>query len=337
MPTIEAMLKSFGQSTRLRILRLVAAQELAVNELVEILEVPQSRVSRHLAVLRQVGVTEVRREGNCVYYRMDAGNIDPFAGALWRAIRAHQGYWDFFPGDLEHLRQVVEQREARTKEYFEVVVAEWDRIRRNYIDEALSFLAVSSLVGPGAVVVDVGTGTGEVLLSLAQAAAKAIGVDRSQKMLDVCRQRVERSGIENVELLLGEAEDVPLDDCACDAAFSSMLLHHLADPAVGVRELVRIVKPTGKVVISDLVKHEYDWTREVMADVWLGFTEEQIRQWLTEAGATDVAYWSTPVPSPVEPESTKLRAFIATGTKPQKKQGTGNGTLRTEVASVETS
>ncbi len=337
MATIEATLKSFGQSTRLRILRLVAAQELAVNELVEILEVPQSRVSRHLAVLRQAGVTEVRREGNCIYYRMDAGKIDPFAGALWRAIRAHQEYWDFFPGDLERVKQILAQREARTKEYFDVVVAEWDRIRRNYIDEALSFLAVSSLVGPGAVAVDVGTGTGEVLLSLAQAAGRAIGVDRSQKMLDVCRQRVERSGVKNVELLLGEAEDLPLEDCACDVAFSSMLLHHLGDPVVGVRELARIVKPTGKVVISDLVKHEYDWTREVMADVWLGFTEEQIRQWLTEAGVTDVAYWSTPVPSPVEPESTKLRAFIATGTKLQKKQGTGSGAVRTEVSSVEAS
>ena len=317
MATMEAMLKAFAQGTRLRILRLVASQELAVNELVGILEVPQSRVSRHLAVLRHAALADVRREGNCVYYRMDPAKIHPIAAALWQAIRAHQEDSDFFPADLERLKQVLAQREARTKEYFDVVVAEWDRIRRNYIDEALSFLAVSSLVGPGAVAVDVGTGTGEVLLSLAQSAAKAIGVDRSQKMLDVCMQRIERSGVKNVELVLGEAESLPLGDCICDAAFTSMLLHHLADPAAGVGEMARIVRPAGKVVISDLVKHEYDWTREVMADVWLGFTEEQIRQWLTEAGLRDVAYWSTPVPSPVEPESTRLRAFIATGTKPQ--------------------
>ena len=98
---------------------------------------------------------------------------------------------------------------------------------------------------------------------------------------------------------------------------ASMLLHHLGEPALGVREMARIVRPGGKVVISDLVKHDYDWTREVMADVWLGFTEHQVRHWLTEAGLADVTYSSAAVPSPLGADSeVRLRAFIATGTKP---------------------
>jgi ArsR family transcriptional regulator len=198
-----------------------------------------------------------------------------------------------------------------------VVCAEWDRIRRHYIEDTLSFLMVSSLIQPDAVAVDVGTGTGEVLLSLAKMAGRVIGVDRSEKMLAVCRQRVAEAKLDNVELIRAEAEQLPLDDACCDVAFSSMLLHHLSDPAAGVREMARIARPGGKVVITDLVHHDCDWTREVMADVWLGFEEEQIRAWLAAAGLESVAYWPTRMPASADPENVgKLQAFIATGVKP---------------------
>jgi len=317
MLDLATVLKAFGETTRLRILRLISLQELAVNELVDTLDMPQSRISRHLAVLRHVALVSVRREGNRIYYRMAEEGIDPFCKALWEVIRQPVSDAAFFPEDLTRVREMLARRETRTKEYFDVVLTEWDRIRRNYIEDTLSFLVVSSLIRPGAVAVDVGTGTGEVLCWLAQMAAKVIGVDRSEKMLAVSRERVARSGLQNVELLLGEAEALPLDDCICETAFSSMLLHHLGDPGQGVREMGRVVRPGGKVVISDLVKHDFDWTREVMADVWLGFTEEQIRQWLTGAGLLDITYAAKTVPSPMEGDSGgKLRAFIATGTKP---------------------
>jgi len=313
-PTI---LKAFGEKTRLRILRLVSVRELAVNELVEALEVPQSRISRHLAVLRRGGLVRDRREGNWIYYSLAAEELEPFAAAVWEALLAHQPGGGVFAADLERMARAVAKREARSKSYFDVVVTEWDRIRRDYIDETFSFVAISSLVRPDAVVADVGAGTGGVLLQLARAAGKVIGVDRSEKMLDVCRQRAAAAGLKNVELRLGDAERLPLADAECDAALSSMLLHHLKDPAAGVMEMARVVKPGGKVVVSDLVKHDCDWTREVMADVWLGFTREQIEEWLSAAGLTRVMYSSTEVPSPVQPESAgKLRAFIASGTRP---------------------
>jgi len=312
-----AILKAFGEDTRLRVLRLISTQELAVYELVSTLDMPQSRISRHLAVLRHAGLVRDRREGNWIYYRMVSEELAPFAKAVWEAIRSRQRDSEFFPEDLAHLKGTLATREARSKAYFDVVLSEWDRIRRSYIDDALSFVVVASLIRPGATAVDVGTGTGGVLVSLAQAAAKVIGVDSSDKMLAVCAERLEQSGLKNVELRLGSAEDLPLADGECDTAFSSMLLHHLGDPGLGIREMARAVKAGGKVVISDLVKHDYDWTREVMADVWLGFTEEQIRDWLAEAGLEGVTYSSAAVPSPRDPDSArKLRAFLATGTKP---------------------
>jgi len=317
MHTVSAMLKAFGHDTRLRILRLVSSHELAVNELVEVLDMPQPRVSRHLAVLRQAGLVQDRREGNWIYYRLGVEDSHPLAMAVWGAVRSHCGDSDLFAGDLSRLKQVLAKREARSRAYFDVVLTEWDRIRHNYIDDALSLQVLSGLVRADAVAVDIGAGTGEMLVHLARTTARLIGVDKSEKMLEVCRQRIEQAGLTNVELRQGDAEALPLADGECDTAFCSMLLHHLADPAAGVREMARIIRPGGKIVISELVKHDYDWAREIMADVWLGFTEQQIRKWLAEAGLKGITYWCTNVPSPVSPDSgPRLRAFIATGTKP---------------------
>ena len=319
MPDASGVLKAFAEETRLRILRLISTHELCVSELVEALETPQSSISRHLAALKQAGLATDRREGTWVYYRLVSE--DPLVKGLWETVRPHLEEQSFFPQDLPRLERVLAEREARTKNYFNIVAKEWDRIRRLYIDDALAFHVVATLVRPDAVVVDVGTGTGEVLVALAQRVARVIGVDNSENMLAICRERVEKQGLTNVTLRRGEAEALPIGNDECDTAYSSMLLHHLANPGVGIREMARVVKPGGRAVITDLVKHEYDWTREVMADVWLGFTEEQIREWLTAAKLVDITYSSAALPLPVEGESQeRLSAFVATAAKPSEEQ-----------------
>jgi ArsR family transcriptional regulator len=308
-------LRAFAEETRLRILRLISSHELCVSELVEALEVPQSSISRHLAALKQSGLLKDRREGTWVYYSLVSG--EPFAASVWAAIGPHLDAAKFFPDDLKRLEDVLSRRESRTRAYFDVVASEWDRIRRLYIDDTLAFHVVASLVQPDAVVLEVGTGTGELLVALGARVTRVIGVDESEKMLDLCRERVAKHGLTNVTLKVGKAETLPVADGECSVAFSGMLLHHLADPARGIREMARVVAPGGRVVLSDLVKHDYDWTREVMADVWLGFTEEQVRQWLTEAGLRDITWSSAALPMPIEDASSgKLRAFIATATRP---------------------
>jgi ArsR family transcriptional regulator len=309
-----ALLKALAEETRLRILRVISKRELCVSELVQVLDVPQSSISRHLAALKQDGLAADRREGTWVYYSIPLAD-DPLAKGLLGAI---EPYLDqrFFPEDLERLEVVLRQREARTRSYFNTVAKEWDRIKRDYIDECPAFHVVAMLVSRDAVVADVGAGTGEFLVALGRRVARVIGVDNSEKMLEAAGERVGRSGLTNVTLRWGEAEALPIGDGECDAAYSSMLLHHLADPALGIRELARVVKPGGKVVISDLAKHEYDWAREVMADVWLGFTEEQVREWLTQAGLGEITYSSAALGSPLAQESPlRLNAFVATASK----------------------
>lgn len=319
---IPTILKAFGEGTRLRILRLISAQELSVKELVDTLGLAQPRVSRHLAVLRRAGLAEVRRESNRVYYRLAEGQAraEAFAGAVWQAIRAHQADEDFFPADLQRLRTVVARRAEQTRAYFDQVATEWDRIKRQHIHDALPFMVVANLVRPHSVAADVGAGTGEMLPELAGLVAKVIGVDSSERMLEACRARVDAQALGNVELRLGDAEDLPLADGECDTVFARMMLHHLADPPGGVREMARAVRQGGKLVLIDLVRHDHDWAREIMADVWLGFTEQQVRRWLAAAGLADVTYSPSAIPSPMKQARSrspgKLQAFVAVGTKP---------------------
>ena len=316
MTSLQEILKAFGETTRLRIARLIAKQDLAVNEIVDTICEPQPKISRHLAVLRRAGLAEKRREGNWIYYRLSEKHLSNFSWTIWQAICAEIDARNFFHEDLERLALTLDKREERSREYFEVIQDEWDRIRKHYIDDALTGIVVSSLVTKDAVAADIGTGTGGILLALADSAGKAIGVDRSEKMLKICKKRIKEKGLQNVELRSGDAEKLPIGDEECDTAFCSMLLHHLAEPKVGLNEMTRITKPGGKVVISDLVKHSNDWAREVMADAWLGFSESEIRELCANAGLVNVTYWTKDLPTTIaNEEDVKLRAFIATGTK----------------------
>jgi serine/threonine protein kinase/class 3 adenylate cyclase len=265
--------------------------------------------------------SEILRQDIAKCMERDPGDRWRRAGELAAALRSHGARLERLLREQERQERLqrARDREARTRSYFDVVASEWDRVRRLYIDDTLAFHVVASLVRPEAVVLEVGAGTGEILVALGLRVARAIGVDNSEKMLRVCQDRVDKYGLTNVTLKLGEAEALPVGEEECDIACSSMVLHHLGDPPMAVREMARVVKAGGSVVICDLVKHEYDWVRELMADVWLGFTEEQIRQWLTEAGLADITYSSAAVPPPLEEESlSKLRAFVATAKKPQR-------------------
>lgn len=310
------ILKALSEEIRLRIVRLISAQELYVNELVSILEMSQPRVSRHLAVLKNAGLVIDRREGNWIYYHANNAADDSFTADIRRVIDDHLLDETFFPEDLKRLAEVLERRRAGSTAWFDNVAGEWDRIKHNYIQDMLPFMVVTNLIPSGAVAADIGTGTGGVLLTLAGSAGKVIGIDSSEKMLDVCRKRIAESNLDNVELRLGDAEALPLDDGECDTVFSSMLLHHLTSPQQGIAEMARALKPGGNVVIIDLVKHANDWTRQVMADLWLGFTQTQIQEYLQEAGFVGMSYsTSTLACPPGDDQDGKLQVFIAIAAK----------------------
>jgi len=316
---ITSILKAMAEETRLRILRLLSMQELTVTELVESLSIPQSRISRHLAVLRNAGLVRTRREGNWIYYTFSAEKFPLEMQDLWEAIKGKLSEASFFPEDLEKLQKTITARAARSRVRFDEIIGRWGLINRQYVQDAISFLAAGQLLQPETVVVEIGTGKGESLEVLAGASGHVIGVDSSEKILAACRARIAEAGLDNVELRRGDVEQLPLADEECDVALATMVLHHVNRPDIGVKEMARVVRAGGKVVIIDLVEHGRPWAREAMADQWLGFSRRQIADWLEGAGLGNVSFLTSLIASPLEPPAeTKLQAFIAVAVKPRK-------------------
>jgi ubiquinone/menaquinone biosynthesis C-methylase UbiE len=196
------------------------------------------------------------------------------------------------------------------KAYFDAVARDWDRIRQGYygaevINKASaaagltqwlpheSYEPADSITKPrpvAQVLVDVGCGTGFLSAGLAGMAEKVIGVDASQPMLDVARENLQALDLHNVELLQGSVDHLPLKESAGDAVFANMVLHHAPDPQRMVQEMSRVAKPQGRVVITDMDSHTNEWFRVEMADIWLGFTEVQVRGYMEGAGLTDIEF-----------------------------------------------
>lgn len=205
------------------------------------------------------------------------------------------------------------------KDYFEEVAENWDRMRSEYFDERVREKVIAEAgITSSMRVVDIGIGTGFMAIGLARIAKSVVGIDQSTKMLQVASQNLLRLGINNVELRKGCVEKIPLEDESMDAVFGNMILHHIQNPPRAIKEMGRILKKGGRLVITDLDKHDNEWMKEKMADVWLGFDRRQVDKWLREARFNDVIVKCTGCDCCGESsngEKVKVSIFLALGVK----------------------
>jgi ubiquinone/menaquinone biosynthesis C-methylase UbiE len=204
-----------------------------------------------------------------------------------------------------------------TREYFDHVADKWDDMRRTFFGEGVRNAAVAAAgIGRGATVVDVGTGTGFLAEAALDAGARVIGVDVSEKMLAQARTRLAGRPFEARE---GAVDALPLADAEADAVLANMVLHHAPDPPRAIRDMARVLKPGGTLVITDADTHTHEWLRTEQHDRWLGFDRAEIVQWFLDAGLEDISVGDTKeLCSPTSTCGTQavITVFLARGRKP---------------------
>ena len=205
-----------------------------------------------------------------------------------------------------------------SKTYFADVATQWDEIRTGFFTEAMRDAAIAKANLPaGAVVADVGTGTGFVLQGLVQHAAELVGFDESPEMLAVARQNLAEQA--HVTFQLTDGKTLPVENGRFDAVFANMYLHHAPDPAAAVSEMVRVLKPGGKLIVTDLDSHDQTWMQVEMADRWLGFERKDVAGWYEAAGLTavdiDCAEGTCDCTAPTG-NDIALSIFVAIGQRP---------------------
>jgi ubiquinone/menaquinone biosynthesis C-methylase UbiE/biotin operon repressor len=305
MASILKSLRLAADPNRLRLLLLLEREELSVAELQEILGKGQSQISTHLAQLKQAGLVDDRRTGKNAFYRLQEAPAEVMAALRLAAAEVPEASED--RAALEH---VLGKRQDKMRRYFDELAG---RFGRNYVPgRSWQGLAEALLkLMPPLVIADLGAGEGTFAQLLAQRARHVIAIDNSQKMVEFGAELARTHGIANLEYRLGDLEAVPIEDGSVDVAFLSQALHHAQHPERAVSEAMRILKRGGRIAVLDLLRHNFEEARETFADLWLGFSEFELRRYLECAGFRNV---ETAVVSR-ETEAPHFETVLATGDK----------------------
>ena len=279
-----AGLRAGGDPTRLRLLALLERGDLNVKDLTQILGQSQPRISRHLKLLTEAGLTDRFREGSWVFYRLaEAGPASALARGIVALVDPGEAV---VARDLERLAAVKEERAAAAAAYFRAQAADWDRLRALHVDEVDVERAMLEVMGEGPFdrLLDLGTGTGRVLELLAPHVRRGVGIDLSHEMLSFARAKLEKAGHGHCQVRHGDLYALPFEAESFELVTIHQVLHYLDDPARAIGEAARMLRAGGLLLIVDFAPHNLEFLREEQAHRRLGFAAGDIAKWVAAAG-----------------------------------------------------
>jgi len=277
-----ARLASLADATRLRILHLLAGEGLLVSDLADVLQMPQSTVSRHLKQLTEQGWLISKRDGTSHEYRMIEAELDESARQLWKLAREQTAAQPTTAQDRLRLAAVKSQRQRDSRSFFAGAAADWDALRAEWFGNVFVFDGLLALIDPNLVIADLGCGTGTTAEVLAPHVGRVIAIDNSLEMLTAARRRL--AGVENVSLEQADFAQLPLADGTVGAATMILSLAYADDPAAALAEAARILKTGGRLIVIDLLPHDRDDFRRSMGQSQRGMATDALTHLATTAG-----------------------------------------------------
>jgi ubiquinone/menaquinone biosynthesis C-methylase UbiE len=303
-------LGSLADPARLRLLALLDGEELGVGELAEIVQMPQSSVSRHLKALAETGWVVARSERTANLYKMANDRLKEGPRALWELARREIAGWPALSQDRLRLERRLAARAEDSSSFFAGVASEWETLRAELYGRRFTDAAITALLPRSFVVADLACGAGDVAVRLAPCVARVVAVDRSPEMLDAARRRTRAFG--NVELHEADLAALPLASSSCDAALLLLALTHLPDVPQALSEMARLLVPGGRAIVVDLLRHGREDFRLRMEQRRDGFTPRELARLLHAVGLEA----TTCAPLPPEAGAKGPALLLATGTKP---------------------
>jgi ubiquinone/menaquinone biosynthesis C-methylase UbiE len=205
-----------------------------------------------------------------------------------------------------------------SRKYFNSVAKDWDAMRQRFFaDEVRETAFRIAEIKSGKTAADLGAGTGYMTEGLLREGLTVIAVDQSREMLAQMKKKFVTSS--DVDFRPGDSENLPIGDESVDFVFANMYLHHVESPLKAIKEMSRILRPGGSVVITDLDEHDCEFLRTEQHDRWLGFKRHDVVAWLTQAGLTNTSIIAVGENCCSTSETTEnvadITIFAASGTK----------------------
>lgn len=277
--SIETM-KALAEPTRLRLLALLQHGDLSVKDLTSLLGQSQPRLSRHLKLLSDAGWIERFPEGAWVYYRIAE---DPALRAVWDATSALVGLENsVLRDDAERLSRLKAEQSAQAQAFFQEHAARWDALRADLVPDNDVEKAIVDALGRERVdrLLDIGTGTGRMLVLLRDLYASAIGVDPTHAMLQVARATLAENAIDHAQVRYGDGLALGMPRDSQDLVTLHQVMHFFDDPRPLLAEARRVLSPSGRLLIVDFAPHGVEALRSQHQHRRLGFDGEEVGRWL---------------------------------------------------------
>ncbi len=277
-----APIKALADETRLRLFTVLASHELNVNELTALFSMGQSRVSRHLRILSDAGLVSSRRQGQWTFYRGDAADLR--VNSMAERVIALVEDWPELKDDHSKAAALISTRSSESTRFFADIAAKrWSAMKDELDGGADLDGQLMAWLDENGTVADVGCGMGDLLLRLCGHCHHVIGVDHAPTMLEQLRMRLQEKQ-SGVDLRIGDAAHLPLGNNEADALILNMVLHHLPQPQTVFTELSRVTRQGGQLLVAELDTHTRNTVAKRYGDVWLGFSQADLFDWLKRGG-----------------------------------------------------